>query len=79
MGKQRYKGDVYEELCCLEEDLRRAQVIMNKQRTDIKRLIVLLIENDIPIPEDLINSYIQKTKEPKSMSQSVVDDELPFY
>lgn len=51
----------------------------NEQRTDIKRLIVLLIENDIPIPEDLINSYIQKTKEPKSMSQSVVDDELPFY
>ena len=31
MGKQRYKGDVYEELCCLEEDLRRAQVIMNKE------------------------------------------------
>ena len=80
MGKQRYKGDVYEELCCLEEDLERTQVITNKQRNNIKRLMVLLIENDIPIPEDLINSYIQKTKEPKSMSQFVVvDDELPFY
>lgn len=79
MGKQRYKNDVYGELCHLEEDLGSAQVIMNKQRNDIKRLMVLLIENDIPIPEDLINSYIQKSKEPKSISQFADDDELPFY
>lgn len=77
MGKQRYKGDVYEELCHFEEDLGRAQAVINKQRTDIKRLIVLLIENNIPIPEDLINSYIQKAREPKYTSQ--YDDELPFY
>ena len=27
---------------------------------DIKRFLLLLIENDIPIPEDLISKYINK-------------------
>lgn len=36
------------------------------------RLLLLLIENDIPIPEDLINKYINKAR------MSKLDIELPF-
>lgn len=54
----------YEELNTVED-----------QREDIKKLIILLIEHDIPLPDDIINKYLRKS------SLNLIDipeDELPF-
>lgn len=45
---------------------------MNKQKQiDIKRFLLLLIKKDIPIPEDLIDRYINK-------ATNHYDKKLPF-
>ena len=47
---------------------------IEQHSSDIKRFLLLLIEKDIPIPEDLINRYINKFSE----SNKQEDEELPF-
>ena len=49
------KNELYEEINYLKSELDLAESTLKKQRTDIKSFILLLIENDIPIPEGLIN------------------------
>lgn len=46
--------------------------LLKDQRTDIESFILLLIENGIPIPENLINKYINKAPKIKPVI------ELPF-
>ena len=74
MNKRRYENndDLYIELDDLKNELDLSKSILKEQRTDIKRFLLLLIENDIPIPEDLINKYINKAR------MSKPDIELPF-
>lgn len=74
MNKRQYENndDLYIELDDLKNELDLSKSISKGQRTDIKRLLLLLIENDIPIPEDLINKYIDKIRISKP------DIELPF-
>ena len=49
------------------------QIFKNHQKKHKSfRLLLLLIENDIPILEDLINKYINKAR------MSKLDIELPF-
>lgn len=79
MSKQKYKGDAYDMLSRIETELDEAEVVIQMQKTDIKRLIILLIENDVPIPEDLIDSYILKADKSKESSFEYDEDELPFY
>lgn len=78
-NKQRYKGDVNSRLRELENELEVSEIVMKQQRNAIKRLLILLIENDIPIPKDLIDSYILKEEETSSSSFEYDDDDLPFY
>ena len=59
MSKQKFH-ELYEKIDYLESELDIALFEVNHQRNDIKVLILILIENDIPIPEDLINKYINK-------------------
>lgn len=66
------KNELYEEINYLKSELDLAESTLKKQRTDIKSFILLLIENDIPIPENLINKYIKKTPKIKPVI------ELPF-
>lgn len=71
MSKQKIH-ELYEKIDYLESELDIALFEAKHQRNDIKVLILILIENDIPIPEDLINKYINKAHKIK---QNV---KLPF-
>lgn len=66
------KNELYEEINYLKSELDLAESTLKKQRADIKSFILLLIENDIPIPENLIDKYIKKTPKIKPVI------ELPF-
>lgn len=57
----------------LRNDYNQAQKTIDQQKADIRQLLALLIKEDIPIPEDLVDRYIRKTSDPKS-----IDEELPF-
>ena len=59
MSKQKFH-ELYEKIDYLESELDIALFEVKHQRSDIKRFLLLLIENDIPIPDDLINKYINK-------------------
>lgn len=59
MNKQKIR-ELYEKIDYLESELDIALFEAKHQRNDIKVLILILIENDIPIPDDLINKYINK-------------------
>ena len=65
------KNELYEEINYLKSELDLAESTLKKQRADIKSFILLLIENDIPIPENLISKYINKKSNDKHI-------ELPF-
>lgn len=54
MSKQKIH-ELYEKIDYLESELDIALFEAKHQRNDIKVLILILIENDIPIPEGLIN------------------------
>ena len=54
MSKQKIH-ELYEKIDYLESELDIALFEVKHQRNDIKRFLLLLIENDIPIPEGLIN------------------------
>ena len=72
MSKQKFH-ELYEKIDYLESELDIALFEVKHQRNDIKRFLLLLIENDIPIPDDLINKYINKAHKIK---QNV---KLPFW
>lgn len=57
----------------LRNDYDYALETIVQQNTDIRRLLALLIKENIPIPEELIDRYIRKM--PKSESP---DEDLPF-
>lgn len=57
----------------LRNDYNQALETIDQQKADIRQLLVLLIKEDIPIPEDLIERYIRKTSDSK-----FIDEELPF-
>ena len=59
MSKQKIH-ELYEKIDYLESELDIALFEAKHQRNDIKVLILILIENDIPIPDDLINKNINK-------------------
>ena len=71
MSKQKLH-ELYDKIDYLKSELDIALFEAKHQRSDIKVLLLLLIENDIPIPEDLINKYINKAR------MSKLDIELPF-
>lgn len=58
---------------------------IQQQRQDIQKLIVILIENDIPIPGDIIDKYIKRSSPVNSeerpeypMALEFNDEDLPF-
>ncbi len=73
MKEQRQIDELYSRIDYLRNNYDLAQITIKKQRKDIKRFLLLLIEKDIPIPEDLMNRYINKTH-----LINTYDEELPF-
>ena len=58
---------------------------IQQQKRDIQKLIVILIENDIPIPGDIIDKYIKRSSSVNSVNNpetpnvwELNDEELPF-
>lgn len=78
MGKR--KSTPYEvdteflaQLDFLRSDYDNAMETIDQQNADIRQLLALLIKENIPIPEELIDRYIRK----KAKSEST-DEDLPF-
>lgn len=65
--------EFFAQLDFLRNDYDQALKTIDQQKADIRHLLALLIEEDIPVPEDLIDRYIRKTSDSKS-----IDEELPF-
>ena len=75
MKKQRQleiDDDLYIQIDLLKNNYDYALNTIKQQKADIKRFLLILIEKDIPIPEDLIDRYICKISSLKDY------DELPF-
>ena len=72
MNKQKQIDDeLFAQIDFLRNDYDYALAIIKQQKTDIKRFLLLLIKKDIPIPEDLIDRYI-------NTATNHYDKKLPF-
>ena len=76
MGKRKNHGfemddDFYVQLDFLRSDYDNALETMEQQRRDVQKLTAVLVENDIPIPDDIIDRYVRR-------SSSGSPGELPF-
>ncbi len=65
--------EFFAQLDFLRNDYDQALKTIDQQKADIRHLLALLIKEDIPVSEDLIDRYIRKTSDSKS-----IDEELPF-
>lgn len=52
---------------------------IQQQKRDIQKLIVILIENDIPIPGDIIDKYIKRSSPVNSEERPDAPDALDLY
>ena len=76
MNKQRQTkiyDNLYTQINFLKKDHDYALKTIKQQKIDIKRFLSILIEKDIPIPEDIIDRYISKVP---SLKED--EEELPF-
>jgi hypothetical protein len=64
--------EFYAQIDFLRADYDQAQIKLEQQKKDIKRLIALMIENDLAIPGDIIDQYICRAPEIKE------PEDLPF-
>lgn len=64
--------EFYAQIDFLRADYDQAQIKLEQQKKDIKRLIALMIENDLAIPGDIIDQYIRRAPEIE------VPEDLPF-
>lgn len=69
MNRHNFKNNLYKEIYYLKRNLRLEKRKNNEQRIDIKKFIILLIDNDVPIPEGLINTYIKKVPRLNSIEE----------
>ena len=58
MSKQKIH-ELYEKIDYLESELDIALFEVKHQRNDIKRFLLLLIENDIPIPDEIVEKLMK--------------------
>ena len=66
-------NEFYAKIDSILNDYEKAMEIIERQNIDIKQLLTLLIKEDIPIPEVMLDRYIRKKSKP-----AVIDQELPF-
>lgn len=63
--------DFFAQLDFLRCDYDNALETMEQQKRDVRKLVAILVENDIPIPDDIIDKYIRRCS-------SSTTEELPF-
>lgn len=63
--------DFFAQLDFLRSDYDNALETMEQQKRDVRKLVAILVENDIPIPDDIIDKYIRRCS-------SSTTEELPF-
>jgi len=66
-------NEFYAKIDSILNDYEKAMEIIERQNIDIKQLLAVLIKEDIPIPEEMLDRYIRKKSKP-----AVIDQELPF-
>lgn len=64
------EGDCFAQLDHLRMEYDKVLKTLTQQEKDISKLVVLLIENDIPIPGSIIDRYIKRSYD--------VREDLPF-
>ena len=69
--KNNNNSECFDEFDCIYYE---ALDTIEQQRNDIKKLIILLIEYDIPIPDDIINKYLKKD----SYIDNISEEDLPL-
>lgn len=65
--------EFFAQLDFLRNEYDHALETIDQQNADIRQLLALLIKDDIPIPEIIIDRYICKTPNIEH-----IDEELPF-
>lgn len=79
MSKRKNQGfemddEFFAQLDFLRSDHDKAMQIIEQQKQDIQKLLALLVEQDIPIPGNIIDRYIKRASE----AESDEPEELPF-
>lgn len=65
--------EFFAQLDFLRNEYDHALETIDQQNADIRQLLALLIQDDIPIPEIIIDQHIRKTSNIEH-----IDEELPF-
>lgn len=55
-------NEFYAKIDSILNDYEKAMEIIERQNIDIKQLLALLIKEDIPIPEEMLDRYIRKNQ-----------------
>lgn len=69
--KENFDDELYAQMDFLRADYDKSQTIIEEQKSDILKLIALLIENDIPVSNELLKRYVRRAPDN-------TDEDLPF-
>lgn len=69
-GANEFGDEFFAQLDFLRTDYDRISEELEHTKSDARKLMALLVENDIPVPQNLLARYIRKAPEN--------DNELPF-
>lgn len=69
--KENFDDELYAQMDFLRADYDKSQTVIEEQKSDILKLIALLIENDIPVSNELLKRYVRRAPDN-------TDEDLPF-
>lgn len=65
-----FDDEFYAQLDFLRNDYDRVLEELEQAKKAVRKLMALLVENDIPVPQEMLSKYIRQTTDE--------DEELPF-
>lgn len=72
-----FDDEFFNQMELLQSDYDHALQTVEQQKKDIQKLLALLVERDVPIPDDIIDRYIRRSS--KDGSEEAEEwEELPF-
>ena len=72
-----FDDEFFNQMELLQSDYDHALQTAEQQKKDIQKLLALLVERDVPIPDDIIDRYIRRSS--KDGSEEAEEwEELPF-
>ncbi|MDO5434726.1 hypothetical protein [Eubacterium sp.] len=84
MGKHKthpaeFDDEFFAQLDFLRQDYDNALETIGQQKKDILKLLALLIEKDIPVPDSIVDRYIKRVFESLDIeSNDDAPEDLPF-